>query len=99
MLGVCACLTFPHLLNAREQRAVARPEAPGPAFLWPNRGLLILGLIALCIMIGEGAMADWSAVYLRNTLDTREGLAAAGYAAFSVAMAGGRVIGDWLSRR
>ena len=32
-------------------------------------------------------MADWSAVYLRQATGAGEGLAAAGYAAFSVTMA------------
>jgi hypothetical protein len=35
-------------------------------------------------MVGEGAMADWSAVYLKQTVETSEALAAAGYAAFSI---------------
>jgi len=32
-------------------------------------------------------MADWSAVYLRDTLETTPAVAAAGFAAFSLAMA------------
>jgi len=39
-------------------------------------GLLALGVVALCTMMGEGAMADWSAVYLKQTMGTSEGLAA-----------------------
>ena len=42
-------------------------------------------------------MADWSAVYLKQTMGTSEGLAAVGYGAFSIAMAAGRFTGDWLS--
>jgi MFS family permease len=71
--------------------------ASGPLFPLPSRGLLTLGTIALCIMMGEGAMADWSAVYLRKVIATSEGWAATGYAAFSIAMAGGRFFGDRLS--
>jgi MFS family permease len=48
-------------------------------------------------MMGEGAMADWSAIYLRKIISTTEGLAAAGYAAFSIAMATGRFFGDRLA--
>ncbi len=44
-------------------------------------------------------MADWSAVYLRERLGTGAAFAAAGYAAFSVAMAAGRFGGDWLRAR
>ena len=44
-------------------------------------------------------MADWSAVYLNSTLKSGVGLAAAGYAAFSIVMALGRILGDRLTNR
>ncbi|HTE59081.1 MAG TPA: MFS transporter [Solirubrobacteraceae bacterium] len=55
--------------------------------------LLICGLIAFCAAVGEGAMADWSALYLTDTLDAGAGIAAMGYAAFAGAMAVGRFAG------
>ena len=42
-------------------------------------------------------MADWSAVYLSTALETGPGFAAAGYAAFSLTMATGRLFGDRLA--
>lgn len=79
----------------------ARTDAQGTgvAFARPTRALLILGLVAFCVVLGEGAMADWSAVYLNTTLRTGTGLAAAGYAAFSIVMAVGRGLGDRLTNR
>lgn len=68
-------------------------------FRLPSRHLAALGIVALCIMMGEGAMADWTAVYLRRIVGTSEGLAAAGYAAFSIAMAAGRFTGDFFAAR
>src|SRR6202045_3251018 len=44
-----------------------------------------------------GAIADWSAIYLRTSVLTGPGLAALGYAVFSGAMAGGRLTGDYLT--
>jgi MFS family permease len=70
-----------------------------PVFAKPDAGLLGLGMIAFCVMIGEGAMADWSAVYLKDFLTMRSGLSTAGYTAFSFAMALGRFGGDWLAGR
>jgi MFS family permease len=87
----------PRLLQG-EKHTGPTEKKPGK-FPLPSRGLLALGIVALCVMAGEGAMADWSAVYLRSQLQTSEGLAAAGYAAFSVAMAAGRFLGDGLSAR
>jgi MFS family permease len=61
---------------------------------WPGKEVLDYCVIALfCLMI-EGAMADWSAVYLTDILRTSPALAAAGYAAFSTAMLLGRLTGD-----
>ncbi len=78
----------------------ASAAAPvGPSFQRPTRTLLGLGIVAFCVMLGEGAMSDWSAVYLHGTLGTSEGLAAAGYSAFSLMMAAGRLSGDRLALR
>ena len=65
----------------------------------PTPLLLALGALAFCVLFAEGAMADWSAVYLGTVVGAGHGLAAAGYAAFSVMMAGGRAIGDALTLR
>ena len=74
-------------------------DGEGPAFARPNRALAGLGFIAFCVLLGEGAMADWSAVYLGGTLGTGPGLAAAGYAVFSLTMAAGRLCGDRLAKK
>jgi MFS family permease len=103
VLGLVA-LAFlaPPLLPFKPQTAVKSDEPqerlPLMRFIrrLPNR-LLILGVIAFCCLIGEGAMADWTAVYLDDWLDTSSGLAAGGYAAFSLTMAVGRLFGDRLT--
>jgi MFS family permease len=61
--------------------------------------IALLGSIGLCALLGEGAVADWSAVYLKDTLGTTAAFAALGYAGFSVAMAAGRLAGDRLAAR
>ncbi|CAN5557813.1 MFS transporter [soil metagenome] len=60
----------------------------------PSRRVLLLGLLGFCALFTEGAAADWSAVYLRSVVGTSEGMAATAFAAFSLAMAGGRLVGD-----
>jgi len=66
----------------------------GPAFARPNRALAALGVVAFCALVSEGAMADWSAIYLRDVIGSGPGLAATGFAVFSLAMALGRLTGD-----
>jgi hypothetical protein len=78
---------------------VDRGEGGDPAFARPTRALAGLGVISFCVLLGEGAMADWSAVYLNGTLGTGPGLAAAGFAAFSATMVAGRLLGDRLIAR
>lgn len=63
------------------------------------KGILFLGVLAFCCLVGEGAAADWSSVYLREDLAASAGFAAAGYAAFSVMMTTGRLAGDRLAVR
>lgn len=62
-----------------------------------TRQLAALGFIAFCVLFGEGAMMNWSAVYLRDVVAAGPGLAAAGFAAFSLTMASGRAVGDALT--
>ena len=100
IFGAALVLVFPHFIKAPEEQLRHDTDHERiPIFPLPSRGLLALGAVAMCVMIGEGAMADWSAVYLRNNLGTREGVAASGYATFSVAMALGRFLGDYLTAR
>ena len=61
--------------------------------------LLILSVIGFCIFLSEGAIADWTAIYLKQSLGAGPGLAAAGYAVFSVAMALSRLCGDAVTTR
>jgi MFS family permease len=75
-----------------------RPESP-PRLARPPRKLVALALLAFCGLFAEGVAADWSAVYLAGPLDAGAGLAALGFAAFSVAMAGFRLLGDTLTTR
>lgn len=61
--------------------------------------LVLLGLVGFCGLMGEGAVGDWGAIYLRGDLGTSAAFAALGYSAYSVAMAAGRFLGDrWLAR-
>jgi MFS family permease len=59
--------------------------------------LMALGAIAFCSMFGEGAMADWSAVFLRQVSLSPPATAALGFAAFSICMTIGRLIADRLT--
>ena len=100
LLGVAAILVLVAAVVSRPLLpAAVDAVGAGPAFARPSRALAGLGVVAFGVLLGEGAIADWSAVYLRDTLETSAGLAAAGYAVFSLTMAAGRFTGDALTAR
>ena len=76
-----------------------RHSSKGPVFQVPHRSLWPLGVLAFCTALGEGAMADWSAVYLKNVINTDASVAALGFAAFSLTMTVGRLVGDYLAEQ
>jgi predicted MFS family arabinose efflux permease len=95
--------------HAAARWAYVTPDTPTPAppstFISSNspspfpspslhRSVLFLGALAFCCLVGEGAAADWSAVYLRDNLHSSPGFAANAYAAFAIAMTVGRLLGD-----
>ena len=63
-------------------------------FSLPKGPLIGLAVISFCTMMGEGAITDWSAVYLRNTLTAGAFYSGLGFAGFSLSMALGRFYGD-----
>ncbi|WP_317453695.1 MFS transporter [Streptomyces sp. CBMA152] len=87
VLGALACGRVLDLRSAPD-------EAPPPRFALPPRSAVIIGLVAFCAVFAEGASLDWSAVYLRDSLDTSAGLAAACTTAFTLTMAVARIAGD-----
>lgn len=68
-------------------------------FALPSRPLLGLSVIAFCIMMAEGAITDWSTVYLSITLGSSAAVAGFGFAIFSTMMTLGRFNGDNLIAR
>ncbi|MDH5398892.1 MAG: MFS transporter [Cyclobacteriaceae bacterium] len=74
-------------------------KAKGPALVLPARSVWALALISFCVLLGEGAIADWSSVYLKEFLNSDAYVAGMGYAAYSLTMTLGRFNGDALTQR
>lgn len=74
---------------------ISRRSAPNgnSIFALPGGVLILVGVTALCGALGEGAVADWSAIFLRDVTGVAESIAALGYAVFSVAMVAVRLLG------
>lgn len=80
-------------IRRRQARAAGHTRPP------LDRRLTILGVLAFCCLLSEGAAADWSAVYLDRDLAASAATAGLAYAAFSVTMVAGRLAGDALTVR
>jgi MFS family permease len=70
-----------------------------PIFALPSRPLLAIGVIVTCSFLCEGAMADWSGVYLRESLKTTAQFAVEGFVAFALMMTAARFVGDLVLNR
>ncbi|HEY2132974.1 MAG TPA: MFS transporter, partial [Acetobacteraceae bacterium] len=106
-LGVSGCLAIIGALAAALVLAAGlapslpgRPhaEAAAPGFVWPSRALLGIGVLCFMAFMIEGAMADWSGLFLITVAGATPAQGASGFAAFSIAMASGRLFGDHVVR-
>ncbi|MCQ3000969.1 MFS transporter [Pseudomonas syringae] len=82
----------PHFLNYGS-------ETDGPAFAIPRGAVLFLGLLCFTVFLSEGAMLDWSAVFLSELRGVETSYAGLGYAVFALTMTMGRLFGDAVVRR
>lgn len=60
----------------------------------PTGSFLLMIIISLCINITEGTMADWTAVYMREVVNSGKYFEGWGLASYSLFMATGRLLGD-----
>jgi MFS family permease len=91
VVGVVVALTLrSSLIAAPAPVADAPPAAKAP---WTSR-VLLLGLLAFALLLGEGVAYDWSTIHLRDSLGSSETVAAFAYGAFSVTMTIVRLFAD-----
>jgi predicted MFS family arabinose efflux permease len=87
VIVVAMTMAGPHLL----------PQAGNgdePSFAVPHGIVLFIGALCFVAFLAEGAMLDWSAVFLASAHGMAKAYAGLGYALFSLAMAIGRLLGD-----
>nr|WP_233173683.1 MFS transporter [Pedobacter sp. ASV19] len=66
---------------------------------WLSPSVIFLGAACFAIFLSEGAMLDWSALFLKESRGINAELAGVGYATFSIAMAAMRLLGDRIVER
>lgn len=93
-IALAVGLSLPALRDTPHEGAEQRS-----AWSLPSPALLGICLFVFGITMTEGAMADWSAIFLRDALTAGTGLVGLGYSVFAFMVAAGRFGGDWLKRR
>jgi MFS family permease len=98
MLVVAAGLLIA-LLKAWRHLLTYGSQRDGPAFAIPHGVVLFIGLLCFTVFLTEGAMLDWSAVFLTSLRGVEPAHAGLGYAVFALTMTLGRLSGDWIVQR
>lgn len=92
--GLAGCYCALRLERLVGDEAVARPSLPRRSLKSLPAGLALISIATLAASITEGAMADWSAVYLAERLPTGATHAGVAVTIYSGFLALGRFIGD-----
>lgn len=92
-------LTLVTLIKAAPNLLPYGSEGDTPFFALPRGKVLFLGGLCFIVFIAEGAMLDWSGVFLVSLRGMDPAYGGLGYAAFATAMTGSRLAGDWMVTR
>jgi predicted MFS family arabinose efflux permease len=69
-------------------------KSDGPVFAFPRGVVVFIGALCFVLFLAEGAVLDWSAVFLTSAGGMEPSYAGFGYAAFALMMTLGRLSGD-----
>jgi len=95
LVAAIACVACVPLLLKDEPAATTKR----PFFTRPGKSLVVLGTIAFCSFICQGAMFDWSGIYFKEIVTRNPAVIGYGYTAFMISMTGARFVTDWLHNR
>ena len=96
--GLCCCLTGRCKGGTVGRRSSSR-EGLRRWFSGWSVSIALLGALAFCFTLAEGAGLNWSAVYVTDSLGGTEALGAIGLGVFLGAVTLGRLVGDRLVSR
>jgi len=92
VVALCICTVV--FFNRRHLLAHDRIIHTGSGIRFPSLSILSISFICMVVFMAEGCVADWSAIYLRESLHGAKEIMGLGYAGFSAAMTIGRLNGD-----
>ncbi len=87
---ICIVIYFNRKYLLAHQRIIHS----GSGLKFPSLSILSISFLCMVLFMAEGCVADWSAIYLRESLHGTKEIMGLGYAGFSAAMTIGRLNGD-----
>jgi predicted MFS family arabinose efflux permease len=100
LLIIIVSWSYPYLFDVHTEKDIIqkfsspREEKQQNRVSWLKGSVIFLGIMCFAVFLSEGAMLDWSAIFLRDNKHINPEMTGVGYAAFSVAMATMRLLGD-----
>ena len=99
LMAVVLVLIVNTIFFKRYYHIRSAPVIKEPFSLKLFKPLLLLGIVSFIAMGSEGAIVDWSGLYLREISMAPEALWGAGFLGFQITMTLGRFLGDAISTR
>ncbi len=96
-LGATLCVSLCVLVGIAVSASRLLPYGArndGPSFAIPHGIVLFLGMVCFVLFLAEGAVLDWSGVFLTSIRHMASAYTGLGYAAFATTMTIGRLAGD-----
>jgi predicted MFS family arabinose efflux permease len=79
--------------------AASAHSSAGHGLAVPTRAVMLIGGLCFLVMLTEGAIGDWTGIYLRHNTGASAAAAAMAFTGFSLGMAVGRLGGDYVNAR
>jgi predicted MFS family arabinose efflux permease len=98
-LIVGVCLWLLSLWITRRLGTMSSHSSVGHGFALPTRPVLLIGGLCFLVMLAEGAIGDWSGIYLKHNTGASTAAAAVAFTGFSLGMAIARLGGDFVNTR
>ena len=83
----------------RRLGAASAHSSAGHGLAPPTRPVILIGALCFLVMLTEGAIGDWSGIYLRQNAGASPAAAAMAFSGFSLGMAVARLGGDVVNAR
>ncbi|WP_337182878.1 MFS transporter [Shinella sp.] len=98
-LAVAARLIATNAAHAAPAAGDGTPAAHAALDASQRALIVLLGTVAFLAFLAEGGLMDWTAIYMTDILGASRSHGAYAFAVFAAAMAGGRLVGDGVTRR